>query len=94
MIRINGHAMRAIRRANAWTVEDCAAAIDLTPSAWSRWEHEGTVLATPVRLAAVAEVLGVDQRALLMDPRDEAPTAADQTAMGASANGTVNEVPR
>lgn len=69
-MRLNGFAMRAIREAHGDSGSHCARELKVSQAHWSNWER-GVREATPVRVLAIAHLLGVDFRAILADPSDE-----------------------
>jgi transcriptional regulator with XRE-family HTH domain len=83
-MRLNGWALRAIRQAQVLSGSECARRVGVSQAQWSNWER-GVRDATAARVLGIAAVLGVDYRALLVDPGD-AETEALRAAAGAGAS--------
>ena len=66
---VNGFALAAIRGLLGLKGSDCARQLGVSQAHWSNWER-GVRRASPAQVLAMANALGVDHRALLVDPFD------------------------
>jgi transcriptional regulator with XRE-family HTH domain len=87
-MRLNGFAMRALREAHGESGSGCARALKISQAQWSNWER-GVREATPVRVLAIAHLLGVDYRAILADPSEEEVAEVEQLVAAVRATAAV-----
>jgi DNA-binding transcriptional regulator YiaG len=64
-VRVNGAAIRAIRKAMCLTSGQCAEKIGVNESTWNKWER-GVVRVSPRNFSKVVEALALDDRCAIL----------------------------